>query len=76
MHSLGVPPSAYSTGARHRQGGITKTGTTHARRALREGAWASRSPAQVRRQLPLRLDKVPKPIQALSWKAQVRLGKR
>ena len=44
-HSLGCTPSAYSTGARRRQGGITKTGHSHARRALGEGAWASRSPA-------------------------------
>jgi transposase len=76
MNYLGVTPSEYSTGERRRQGGITKTGNTHARRALIEGAWANRYPAKVRRHLQLRLEKVPKPIQDLSWKAQVRLCKR
>jgi transposase len=52
MHSLGFTPSEYSTGERRHQGGITKTGTSHARRALVEGAWASRSPANIRRHLP------------------------
>jgi transposase len=41
-----------------------------------EGAWAYRYPAKVSRHLQLRLEKVPKVIQDLSWKAQVRLCKR
>jgi len=76
MHSLGFTPAAYATGERRRQGGIPKTGNSHARRALVEGAWASRYPAQVRRHLQLRLEKVSKPIQDISWKAQIRLCKR
>jgi transposase len=76
MHSLGFTPSEDSTGERRRQGGIPKAGQTHARRALVEGAWASRYPAQVSRPLPLRLAKVPKPIQAMRGKAQVRRCKR
>ena len=76
MHYRGLTPSEYSSGERRRQGGITKTGKTHARRALVEGAWASRYPAKVSRHLPLRLEKLPKPIQDVSWKAQVRLCKR
>jgi transposase len=40
MSDLGLTPSEYSTGARRRQGGITKAGNTHARCALIEGAWA------------------------------------
>lgn len=76
MSYLGLTPSEYSTGDRRRQGGITKTGNTHARRALIEGAWAYRYPAKVSRHLQLRLEKLPKPIQDLSWKAQVRLCKR
>jgi transposase len=76
MSYLGLTPSEYSTGDRRRQGGITKAGNTHARRALIEGAWAYRYPAKVSRHLQLRLEKVPKPIQDLSWKAQVRLCKR
>jgi transposase len=76
MSSLGFTPSAYSSGERRRQGGLTKAGNTHARRALIEGAWASRYPATVSRHLQLRLEKVPKPIQDIRWKAPVRLCKR
>jgi transposase len=76
MHYLGLTPSAYSSGARRQQGSMTKTGNTHARRALVEGAWAYRYPAKVSRHLQLRLEKLPKSIQAISGKAQVRLCKR
>jgi transposase len=76
MKFLGLIPSEYSTGEKRRQGSITKTGNTHARRALIEGAWAYRYSAQVSRHLQLRLEKQPKVIQDISWKAQVRLCKR
>jgi transposase len=55
---------------------MTKTGHPHARRALVEGAWASRSPAKVSRHLQRRLEKRPTALQALSWQAQVRLCTR
>lgn len=76
MSYLGLTPSEYSSGERRRQGGITKTGNAQARRALIEGAWAYRYPAKVSRHLQLRLEKLPKPIQDISWQAQVRLCKR
>ena len=76
MTYLGLLPSEYSSGERRRQGAITKTGNTHARRALVEGAWAYRYPAKVSRHLQLRLETLPKPIQDLSWKAPVRLCTR
>jgi transposase len=76
MKSLGLIPSEYSSGERRRQGSITKAGNSHTRRALIEGAWASRSPAKVSRHLQLRLEQLPKPIQDISWKAQVRLCTR
>jgi transposase len=76
MSYLGLTPSEYSSGERRRQGSITKAGNGHARRALVEGAWAYRHPAKVSRHLQLRLEKVSAEIQALSWKAQVRLCKR
>jgi transposase len=76
MKFLGLIPSEYSTGDHRRQGAITKAGNTHARRALVEGAWAYRYPATVSRHLQLRLEKQPKVIQDISWKAQVRLCKR
>jgi transposase len=43
---LGLTSSAYAAGVRRRQGGITKAGNTHARRALIEDAWAARYPRQ------------------------------
>ena len=72
----GLIPSEHSSGAQRRQGSITKAGNTHARRVLVEGAWAYRYPAKVSRHLQLRLEKQPKVIQDISWKAQVRLCKR
>jgi transposase len=76
MKYLGLIPSEYSSGERRRQGSITKAGNTHARRALVEGAWAYRYPAKVSRHLQLRLEQLPKPLQDLSWQAQVRLCQR
>ena len=76
MSYLGLTPSEHTSGERRRQGGITKTGNSHARRALIEGAWAYRYPAKVRCHLQLRLEKLPQVIQDISWKAQVRLCKR
>jgi transposase len=76
MSYLGLTPSEYSSGERRRQGGITKAGNTHARRALVEGAWAYRYPAKVSRHLQLRLERLPAEVQAIGWKAQVRLCKR
>jgi len=73
---LGLLPSEYSSGERRPQGSITKAGKTHARRALVEGAWAYRSPAQVSRHGHLRLAKQPTMSQDIRWKAQVRLCQR
>ena len=73
MSYLGLTSSEYSTGERRRQGGITKCGNSHARRVLVESAWAYRHPAKVSEILQKRLELLPKPLQELSWKAQVRL---
>ena len=73
---VGLIPSEYSSGAARRQGGITKAGNGRARRALIEAAWAYRHPAKVSQHIQTRIDALPKPIQAIGWKAQVRLCKR
>jgi len=73
---VGLIPSEYSSGASRRQGGITKAGNGRARRALIEGAWAYRHPAKISQHIQTRIDGLPKPIQDLGWKAQVRLCKR
>jgi len=41
---LGLVPSEHSSGASRSQGGITKTGNSHARRLLVEAAWHHRKP--------------------------------
>jgi transposase len=76
MHYLGLIPSEYASGARRPQGGLTQTGHSPARRALVAGAWAYRYPAKIRRHLPLRLEKLPTALQAISGQAQVRRCKR
>jgi len=76
MSYLGLTPREYSSGERRRQGTITKAGNAFARRALVEGAWSYRYPAKVSRHLQVRLEQVPKVIQDIAWKAQVRLCKR
>ena len=73
---VGLIPSEYSSGHARRQGGITKAGNGRARRALIEAAWAYRYPAKVSEHIQRRIDHLPKPIQAIGWKAQVRLCKR
>src|SRR3989441_8428974 len=57
MSYLGLTPSEHTSGERRRQGSITKTGNSHARRVLVEGAWAYRYPAKGSRHLQLRLEK-------------------
>jgi len=76
MKFRGLIPSASSSGEQRRQGSMTKAGNPHARRVLVEGAWASRDPAKVSRQLQRRLETPPTVIQDLSWKAQGRRCQR
>jgi transposase len=76
MKCWGLIPAASSRGARRQQGARTNAGTTQARRALVEGAWTSRAPANVSRPRQLRLAQPPTVIPDLSWKAQVRLCQR
>jgi transposase len=76
MKCWGLIPSESSRGERRRQGSITTAGNTQPRRALVEGAWAYRDPAQVSRHLQLRLETPLKAIQDISGNAHVRLGTR
>jgi transposase len=73
---VGLVPSEDSSGRRRRLGSITKTGNARARRALVEGAWAYRYPAKVSAHIQRRIETLPKPLQDIGWKAQVRLCKR
>ena len=51
---LGLVPSQQSSGGRRRQGSITKTGNSHARRLLVEAAWHHRKPYRPSQQLRAR----------------------
>jgi transposase len=76
MAYLGLVPSESSSGAVRRQGKITKTGNTHARRLLIEAAWSYRYQPAVRGRLKKQLEGKSGSIQAISWNAQQRLHKR
>jgi len=47
MAYLGLVPSEHSSGKSIKRGGITKTGNSHARKALVESAWTYRHPARL-----------------------------
>jgi len=76
MSFLGLVPSEASTGESRVQGKITRTGNGHVRRILIESAWAYRYPARMSRDLVVRNQGLPQPIQAIAWKAQSRLCHR
>jgi transposase len=76
MAYFGLVPGERSSGETIRRGGITKTGNTHARRALVEGAWAYRMKARIGRHKVDRIEALPKIIRDIGWKAQVRLCTR
>ena len=73
MAYLGLVPSENSSGQTTKRGGITKTGNSHARRALIEAAQTYSFPAKVSRVLLKRQEGLPREIKDISWKAQVRL---
>jgi transposase len=74
--SRGLTPSASARGARRQPGRLTKTGPPPARRALVEGAGASREPAHVSRPRPRRRAPRPTALQARRWQAPVRFCPR
>jgi transposase len=83
---LGLVPSEDSTGERRRQGAITKTGNTHARRLLVEAAWHQRRPLRASAALERRRQGQPAAVRARAdasarrlharWHALERRGKR
>lgn len=76
MAWLGVTPSEHSSGNKRRQGSITKTGNSYARKLLVEAAWSYRHPARVSPEIQRRHEGIPKPIIDRAWDAQVRLCRR
>ena len=76
MGYSGTVPSEYSSGAETRRGKITKTGNNHLRRILIECAWSYRYPASRSEAIKKRQEGQPASVQAIAWKAQVRLCKK
>jgi transposase len=73
---LGLTPSENSSGERRRQGGITKTGNTHARRLLVEAAWHQRRPPRMSAVLTRRRSGNPVAVQAQADRSARRLHSR
>jgi transposase len=76
MAYLGLVPSEHSSGNTIKRGGITKTGSSHARRVLVEASWTYRFPARITRHLLKRNQGLSHDIQQIAWKAQLRLCER
>ncbi len=76
MAWFGVTPSEHSSGGKRRQGSITKTGNSYARKLLVEAAWSYRHPAKVGREIQQRHEGLPKSIVDRAWDVQVRLCQR
>jgi len=73
---LGLVPSEDSSGERRRQGAITKTGNTHARRLLVEAAWHQRRPLRTSAALERRRQGQPAPVRARADESARRLHQR
>ena len=73
---LGLVPSEHSTGSKRRQGSITKTGNTHARRLLVEAAWHHRRPYRPSRELLRRREAQPAHVRERAEAANQRLHRR
>lgn len=76
MAYLGLTPSEHSSGTSVRRGGITKAGSSLARRALVEGAWSYRMQARVGRKLIDRIEALPQAVRDIAWKGQLRMCQR
>jgi transposase len=76
MSYLGLVPSEHSSGGKRKQGGITRTGNTRARRLLVEGAHTYRYAANVSTELQKRQESLSKEIIDIAWQAQLRLCRR
>ena len=76
MAFLGLVPSERSTGEIRRQGGITKTGNSRARKVIVEAAWTYRFSAGLGVDHQRRLQDLPASVRDIAWKAQTRLCAR
>lgn len=70
---VGLVPSLNQSGESRTSGGITKTGSRHARRLLVEAAWHYQRPPRIGVTLRNRQQGQPDHILAIAWRAQQRL---
>jgi transposase len=70
---LGLVPSIHQSGQQITRGGITKSGSQHARRLLVEAAWHYTRPPRGGQTLRNRQDDQPAEILQIAWRAQHRL---
>lgn len=73
---VGLVPSESSSGDRRRQGSITKSGSSHARRLLIEAAWHYRRHPSLSVDLRRRQASQPPAAIDAAWRAQLRLHRR
>jgi transposase len=76
MAYLGLVPSENTSDQKRRQGGITKSGNSHARWLLIEAAQHYRLSPKVSKELSVRQQGLSNEVKACAWKAQTRLHQR
>jgi transposase len=76
MAYLGLTPTEHSSGNTVRRGGITKVGSSLARRVLIEGAWSYRMQPRVGRKQVDRMEGLPQGVRDIAWKGQMRMCRR
>ena len=73
MAYVGLVPGEHSSGAKRRQGSITKAGNSAARRMFVEVAWHYLHSPRVSPVIATRQDQLPKAVTDIAWAAQLRL---
>jgi transposase len=73
MSYLGLVPGEHSSGGRRRQGAITKTGNSRARRTLVESAWSYRFQARQTEHMKRKARDASDDAKTIAWRAQKRL---
>jgi transposase len=76
MAYFGLVPSEHTSGAKRRQGSITRTGDGHSRRMLTEAAWCHRSPPKPSLAKQAIIDAQPQKIREIAKACEARLHQR
>jgi transposase len=76
MAYLGLVPSADSTGDSIKRAAITKAGDRRVRHTLAESPWGYQYPIRVGDKKRRLVERAPRRVREIAWKAQVRLCSR